>query len=49
MLDGNIQCEVVAHLFVGSKALWDHIPANGAHFETTPGGSELLKLLNSKN
>jgi hypothetical protein len=49
LLDGDIQCEVVAHLFVGSKALWDHIPANGAHFETTPGGSELLKLLNSKN
>jgi hypothetical protein len=49
LLDGNIHCEVVAHLFVGSKALWDTIPANGLHFETMPRPGELLKLLNPKN
>jgi hypothetical protein len=49
LLDGNIQREVVAHLFVGSKAWWDTIPPKGAHYETMPELEDLRALLSPEN
>jgi hypothetical protein len=45
LLDGDVRLEIVAHLFVGSKASWDMIPPNGTHYETMPELADLVALL----
>lgn len=47
LLDNEQQLEIAAHLFVGSKALWDVIASQGTHYETAPELSEFISLLHS--
>jgi hypothetical protein len=49
LLDDNMNLEVGAHLFVGSKASWDTIPSNGPQYETMPELSEFIELMHSRN
>ena len=44
LLEGDVPLEVAVHLYMGSRALWDAVPASGKHYETTPELTELLKL-----
>lgn len=45
LLDGDVPLEVGAHLFVGSRASWDVIPAGAAQYETSPPLAELIETL----
>lgn len=45
LLDGDAKLQVGAHLFVGSKAAWDAIPAGPPQYETSPELPELIELL----
>jgi len=45
LLDASASSEVVAHLFVGSKAGWDEIGDNGRQYEEMPDMNELNTLL----
>jgi len=49
LLDVDVEIDVVAHLFLGSKAGWDTNLAKGVHYETTPDLKDLLALLRSQN
>jgi hypothetical protein len=49
LLEDNMNLEVGAHLFVGSKASWDTIPSNGPRYETMPELSELIELMHSQS
>jgi hypothetical protein len=44
LLEGDVQLEVAAHLYVDSRASWDTITYSGKQYETSPELSELLKL-----
>ena len=48
LLDDAEALEVAAHLFTGSKASWETIPADAPHFETVPKLSQLMELLSSQ-
>lgn len=45
LLEEARQLEVVAHLFVGSKAAWDVIADSGEHFDEMPDTQALQRLL----
>jgi len=45
LLENPGELEIVAHIFVGSKASWDTLPLPGARFDETPGLPELIRLL----
>ena len=49
LLDDNVNLQVGAHLFVGSKAPWDTVPSNGPQYETMPefSFSEFIELMRS--
>ena len=49
LLDSEQPLEIAAHLFVGSKALWDVIASQGTRYETAPELSEFIALLHSGN
>jgi len=46
LLNTSEQFEIAAHLFTGSRAVWDSAPTHGIIFEGGPGVEELFKLLN---
>jgi hypothetical protein len=48
LLDGAVDLKIAAHLFVGSKASWDEISRDGAHYDSMPGLSELIELTRAK-
>jgi len=43
----DVRSSIVAHLYVGSKASWDVISSSGEQYETMPGLSEVIELLQS--
>ncbi len=47
LLADDGQLEIVAHLFVDSKASWDIIAPPGTQYETMPGLPEFLELLHA--
>ena len=47
LLDGGAGLEIGAHLFVGSKAVWDELPPGGTRHDTMPGLSELIEMTRS--
>ena len=49
LLDGKVNLEVGAHLFVASKASWDTIPAGARQYETVPEFSEFIRFLHSRD
>jgi hypothetical protein len=49
LLDDDVNLEVGAHLFVGSKAAWDMIPASGPQYETMPELSEFIELMHARS
>ena len=49
MLDDDVDLEIGAHVFVGSKASWDSIDDGVRQYETLPELSEFLRLLHSGN
>jgi hypothetical protein len=44
-LEDNEDLEIVAHLFVGSKATWENISNTGIQYEEMPSLDELNKIL----
>ena len=49
LLDGDEPLEIAAQLYVDSKAAWDPLPSGAPHFETAPGLTELIALLQSRS
>ena len=47
LLDDDQNLEVGVHLFVGSKAAWDEIPANGLQYRAAPELSELIEVMHA--
>lgn len=47
LFDDDAQLEIVAHLFVGSKAPWDNISSPAMQYEAAPKLAELLELLHA--
>jgi hypothetical protein len=47
LLDTDAPLAIAAHLFVGSKAPWDTLPADGVRHDTMPALGELIGLLHS--
>jgi hypothetical protein len=47
LFNSGAELEVVAHLFVDSKASWDTIASSGVKYQTMPELSEFLELLHS--
>lgn len=45
LLEDNAELELVAHLFVGSRAPWDRIADGVMHFEEMPDSEALDRLL----
>ena len=45
LLDAPGPLEIVAHIFVDSKAPWDVLPPGGVHFPDAPSVAELTSLL----
>lgn len=45
LLENSANLEIVAHLFLGSKAAWESRPKNGELFETAPGLDRVYQLL----
>lgn len=45
LLDGNESFEIVVHIYVGSKAHWDHIGQPGTQHETMPDLQSLVQSL----
>jgi hypothetical protein len=45
LLDGDIGTEVVAHYYVGSKAAWDVIGAQGVRYDEVPDMAEFIAIL----
>ena len=45
LLDAPGALEIVAHIFVNSKAPWDVLPPGGVHFPDAPSVGELMSLL----
>ena len=45
LLEGDPQREIVAHVFLGSKASWAAVSPHGMHYETMPELSEFMALL----
>ena len=48
LLDNSHKLQVVAHLFVESRAAWDVVPDNAQHFAEMPAADELASLLRRK-
>jgi hypothetical protein len=48
LFDDDVHLEISAHLFVGSKASWDTVPADGTRFETAPELAEFIILMHIK-
>ena len=44
-LEGSDVLKVAAHICTASKAKWDEIAENGAHYDNVPKLTELLKLV----
>ena len=40
-VDGDPGVQIEAHIFVGSRAPWDHIGGNAPQYETRPGEGDL--------
>ena len=49
LLEGSDKLEIVAHLYVGSKASWDSINSSGTQYETMPRFATFLQLLHASN
>ena len=47
LLEGSEELEIVAHLYVGSKASWEAIGSSGARFDTMPRFSLFLQMLHA--
>ena len=47
LLDAPGALEIVAHIFVDSKAPWDILPPGGARFPDAPSVGELMSLLDT--
>ena len=45
LLENSGNLEIVAHLFLGSKAAWEPRPQKGELFETGPGLEQVYQLL----
>jgi len=45
LLEGNVDLEIAAHLYVGSKASWDAIASNGFQYQGAPDLDHLVKVL----
>lgn len=45
LLENSGKLEIVAHLFLGSKAAWEPRPQNGELFEMAPGLEQVYQLL----
>ena len=45
LLDGEIECKVAAHLYVGSKASWDLIADDGIQYAEMPDIQTLNEVL----
>ncbi len=48
LLESDARIEIAAHIFVGSKASWDSISANGVQFQEMPVFENLLEILRPK-
>jgi len=48
LLEDNAELELVAHLFVASRAPWDRIADGVVHFDEMPDSEELNSLLQRK-
>lgn len=46
MFDSSEQLEIVAHLYVGSRAAWDTAPLAGTPYDTMPDFATLVAELN---
>jgi hypothetical protein len=47
LLEESSSLAVAMHLYIGSKASWEPLPASGTLHEETPSFAQLLKELNS--
>ena len=45
LLEDSAEIELVAHLFVGSRAAWDVVAAGAEHFDEMPDSEALDRLL----
>jgi hypothetical protein len=48
LLDDEQELEIVAHVFVGSKASWEIISQQGVRYETIPELPEFIALLHAE-
>lgn len=48
LFEGSEKLEVVAHLYLDSKASWDTAPLTGAQFDTMPEMREFIRLLHAR-
>lgn len=47
LIEGSLESQVVAHLYVDSKATWDDIGGGGERFAEMPDIEELTRLLHA--
>lgn len=45
LLEGNIPINIGVHLYTGSRAEWDIVPAHQRQYLETPGFDAVLKIL----
>jgi hypothetical protein len=49
LIDDDMNLEVAAHFFVGSKASWDTIPSGGMRYDAIPELSQFIELMHSRS